>query len=113
MCGDLGDHCSSEKCADVSGFLCDYPVGDDKTCDLPLCQSHAYEVAPDVHYCYGHFTLYLKFCNGSKVNEILENVAPYKSALTDLKLENDILKARIKKLTEPKPATVLPFDPKK
>ena len=39
LCGDLGPHCAADKCAAVSGWLCDYPVGEGKTCDLPLCGS--------------------------------------------------------------------------
>lgn len=61
ICGKLGLHCAAEKCADVSGFLCDYPVGEGKTCDLPLCDSHAYEVAPNVHCCPGHLILWKEF----------------------------------------------------
>lgn len=39
LCGDLGDHCGDANCGDVSGFLCDFPVADGKTCDMPLCHS--------------------------------------------------------------------------
>ena len=55
ICGDLGPHCA--ECAGVGGNLCDYPVGNDKTCDRPLCDDHATEVAPDVHYCRAHFIM--------------------------------------------------------
>jgi len=30
VCGNLGPHCGC--CGGVSGFLCDYPVGEGKTC---------------------------------------------------------------------------------
>lgn len=112
LCGNLGDHCSSEKCADVSGFLCDYPVGEGKTCDLPLCESHAYEVAPNIHYCYGHFAMWIKFAGGDKVNEVLEGIQPFTGALVDLKRENEMLKERIRKLIETKPAPILPLKPR-
>lgn len=36
------------------GLLCDYPVGDGKTCDKPLCNGHARQVGPDLHYCHDH-----------------------------------------------------------
>jgi hypothetical protein len=37
--GRLGPHCS--LCAGVGDHLCDFPVGDDKTCDRRMCESHA------------------------------------------------------------------------
>lgn len=78
MCGDLGPHCAAEKCADSSDYLCDYPVGEGRTCDLPLCESHAYEVAPNIHYCPGHLILWQEFrASGREVAE-LENVMPFK-----------------------------------
>lgn len=42
LCGEFGPHCGA--CASVGDFLCDFPVGDGKTCDMPLCESHATEV---------------------------------------------------------------------
>lgn len=38
----------------MSFYLCDYPVGDRKTCDRPLCQLHAHPVAKDRHTCPDH-----------------------------------------------------------
>lgn len=76
LCGHLGPHCSA--CASVSGYLCDYPVGEGKTCDLPLCDSHAYEVAPNLHYCPGHLILWKEFRDSGGVRAALESVVPYK-----------------------------------
>lgn len=36
-------------------FLCDYPVGEGRTCDLPLCPECAKRVGPDRHFCPVHF----------------------------------------------------------
>ena len=58
-------------------FLCDFPVGEGKTCDMPLCEGHATEVAPNVHYCPGHMVLWQKFRDASGVQRELENVVPY------------------------------------
>lgn len=77
ICGKLGPHCAAEKCGEPRGFLCDYPVGDGKTCDLPLCQSHAYEVAPNVHYCPGHLLLWKEFRDSGRCGEELGNVVPF------------------------------------
>lgn len=58
LCGSLGPHCEADGCAASTSFLCDYPIGDLKTCDLALCGSHAYEVAADTHYCPNHLLLW-------------------------------------------------------
>lgn len=78
LCGDLGPHCAADKCAAGSGYLCDFPVGDGLTCDLPLCASHAYEVAPNVHYCPGHLVLWNEFRAQGRVHAELANVVPFK-----------------------------------
>ena len=36
VCGEGITACSN--CGQVSEFLCDYPVGEGKTCDLPICK---------------------------------------------------------------------------
>jgi hypothetical protein len=78
LCGDLGPHCAADKCgAPGNEFLCDYPVGEGQTCDLPLCASHAYEVAPNVHYCPGHLTLWSEFRKAGGVEKELANVVPF------------------------------------
>lgn len=41
-------------CAMMSGFLCDWKIGPRMTCDQPLCESHAQQVAPDRHLCPAH-----------------------------------------------------------
>ena len=78
MCGNLGPHCAAEKCSALGVNLCDYPVGDDRTCDLPLCDSHAYEVAPNVHYCPGHLVLWKEFRDSGREKKELENVVPFR-----------------------------------
>ena len=47
LCGDFGPHCGA--CASVGDFLCDFPVGDGKTCDMPLCERHASELRGAEH----------------------------------------------------------------
>lgn len=64
ICGRLGPHCAEENCGRVGDLLCDYPVGDGKTCDRPLCPSHATEVGPDLHYCIAHAEEWWKFRAG-------------------------------------------------
>lgn len=76
MCGDLGPHCAD--CAGFGDYLCDYPVGDGKTCDRPMCDDHANEIAPEVHYCAGHMKLWQEFKDAGGVQRQLENVVPFK-----------------------------------
>lgn len=80
LCGNLGPHCTADGCAAVSGYLCDFPVAEGRTCDLPLCASHAYEVAPNLHYCPAHLLLWTAFREAGGVQRELENVVPFPAA---------------------------------
>jgi hypothetical protein len=42
-------------CGYVAEILCDWPMGDGKTCDLPLCPSCAHEIGEDKHTCEIHW----------------------------------------------------------
>ncbi|MGS8281643.1 hypothetical protein [Pseudomonas sp. PARCl1] len=76
LCGQLGDHCA--ECNDLGVNLCDYPVGDGKTCDRPLCNHHALLVAPELHYCTAHAAQWQAFRDAGGVKQVLENVIPFK-----------------------------------
>ena len=76
--GDLGPHCAD--CADVGDNLCDYPVGNGKTCDRAICDAHAHEVAPNLHYCDAHHSAWREFVEGGGVAEELRNVVAFKGA---------------------------------
>ena len=76
LCGDLGPHCAADKCCALGVNLCDFPVGEGKTCDLPLCNIHGYEVAPNVHYCPGHLILWNAYRESGAVERELSNVVP-------------------------------------
>lgn len=54
--GNLGPHCAD--CAWVADNLCDYPVGNDKTCDRKICHQHSNCVGENMHYCDVHFAMY-------------------------------------------------------
>lgn len=45
ICGDLGEHCI--ECGAIADSLCDYLVGNDKTCDRHLCEEHAKQIGND------------------------------------------------------------------
>ena len=42
------------RCMAIGSFLCDWPVDGGGTCDAPLCEEHAHQVAADRHYCPRH-----------------------------------------------------------
>lgn len=76
LCGDLGPHCAD--CAAVGDLLCDYPVGDGKTCDRPMCDDHAHEIGPELHYCEAHYQMWRDFKDRGGVDEALRNVVAFK-----------------------------------
>ena len=42
------------KCGSRGSKLCDFPIGEGKTCDRPLCDRHAVVISPGVDYCQIH-----------------------------------------------------------
>lgn len=77
ICGDLGDHCAD--CNALGEYLCDYPVGEGKTCDRPLCDTHRHEIGVDLHYCEAHHQMWQEFKDGGGVDAALRNVIAYKA----------------------------------
>ncbi len=41
-------------CGRAARLLCDWKIGDGKTCDKPICAMHAQEVGEDKHLCPEH-----------------------------------------------------------
>ncbi len=78
LTGDLGPSCGA--CGGIADFLCDYPVGEGLTCDRPVCERHAGEVAPDIHYCPGHLEQWRAFEESGGVKRVLESVIPFKKS---------------------------------
>ncbi len=74
MKGDLGPHCT--ECAAPGNNLCDYPVGNDKTCDRPLCDEHARLAASDTHYCRDHWIMWNEYLASERGYDVLANVTP-------------------------------------
>ncbi|SFN83418.1 hypothetical protein SAMN03159304_01125 [Pseudomonas sp. NFACC24-1] len=78
MCGKLGPHCA--ECGDVGINLCDFPVGNGKTCDRSICGYHSARVGIDLDYCPAHHTEWKSFRDSGGVKQELENVVPFKGA---------------------------------
>lgn len=61
VCGEGVEPCAAPgnegSCGYAADYLCDWPTGEGKTCDLPLCEDHAVEHGPewqDMHFCPQH-----------------------------------------------------------
>jgi len=46
--------CRCRSCAQPAPFLCDFRLGNGKTCDAPICADHAWQPAEDKHLCPQH-----------------------------------------------------------
>lgn len=75
--GDFGPHCAD--CGGVGDFLCDYPVGDGKTCDRSMCGDHAHEIGIELHYCDAHYPMWTEFKDAGGVDEALRNVIAFRN----------------------------------
>jgi len=51
-------HC--KYCGHFADYLCDWPMGENKTCDTPLCEKHAFSLSfeDDLHFCPIHLAMY-------------------------------------------------------
>lgn len=45
---------TTDRCMGISTILCDYQLEDGRTCDAPLCASHATEIGRNRHLCPTH-----------------------------------------------------------
>ena len=77
LCGDLGEHCA--ECSAVGDVLCDFPVGEAKTCDRILCEAHSHIVGQNLHYCQTHYQMWQEFKDKGGVDEALRNVVALKT----------------------------------
>lgn len=57
VCGRSRRGPSCKDCRAPATLLCDYPVGAGKTCDRRVCEGHAHEIGPDLHYCRTHWQM--------------------------------------------------------
>jgi len=78
ICGELGPHCSD--CGDTGDNLCDYPVGNGKTCDRSICEFHSHEIGPNTHFCDGHFSTWNAYRESGGEARDLKNVMAFSAA---------------------------------
>jgi len=77
--GRLGPKCVESTCNWWSDYLCDYPVGDGKTCDRRLCEDHAYQLGDDLHYCAAHYNAWVRAHNQSSAEVAGGELVPFKT----------------------------------
>ena len=59
--------CAHPGCEYEHESLCDYPIGDGKTCDLPMCRDHRHRIAENTDLCEIHFR---EFQGKAKVDHV-------------------------------------------
>ena len=60
-CGDGIDEslqCHEPECQLMAEIMCDYPMGEGKSCDIPLCREHAFHLGQGFHLCPFHKRLF-------------------------------------------------------
>ena len=70
ICGEAVKPC--DVCGEISEYLCDYPVGKGKRCDLALCELCAIEVGNNFHLCPIHITEYRNKAGKASVESKIE-----------------------------------------
>lgn len=78
ICGPELDVDTCADCLDMGLLLCDFPVGDGKTCDRPMCEQHSHEIGQNLHYCEAHYKAWRAFVKKGGVNKELRNVVAFK-----------------------------------
>lgn len=67
ICGDIDPEpfCA---CGHTAELLCDHPMGDGRTCDLPLCWCCGKHIAEDADLCRVHFAEFVSRTGVERVN---------------------------------------------
>jgi hypothetical protein len=55
-------------CGHTAEMLCDYPMGDGKTCDLPVCWCCSRHIAEDRDLCLIHFAEFVGKARAERIN---------------------------------------------
>lgn len=66
LCGDLVVPVC--KCGVAADYLCDYPIGKGKTCDLNLCPGCLRHIGDDLDLCEIHFAEFVKKSGANVIN---------------------------------------------
>lgn len=58
------------RCGAPANLVCDWKVGNGKTCDQPICTVHAEEPAPNKHLCEEHQVAYRAWLDKRREKEL-------------------------------------------
>lgn len=79
MCGrelEPAIRCSIKDCHAIAEKLCDFPLGQELTCDRKLCKTHAVAIAYEMDYCPTHKAMYDKYIQSGEAEWRLSEVIP-------------------------------------
>jgi hypothetical protein len=68
MCGE-GKAAPQCECGALADYLCDYPIGKGKTCDLPMCREHRNQIGTDRDLCLIHLAEFRGKAGVGRINE--------------------------------------------
>ena len=60
VCGPFLKRRPCVSCGGESARLCDWKIGDGRTCDAAVCDEHTYSPEPDKDLCPGHHGIWLQ-----------------------------------------------------
>jgi hypothetical protein len=61
VCGNIHiEMCGFGHCEYAADYLCDWPIGEGKTCDLPICNQHAVQQRHEIHFCPVHQAMFVE-----------------------------------------------------
>jgi len=61
-------NCDHPDCWYLADNLCDYPIGDGKTCDLLLCFEHRFSMGSNIDFCRIHYLEHQAKVGVKKIN---------------------------------------------
>lgn len=70
---DACPHCFEGDCMRAADNLCDFPVGQNLTCDAMICKVHSHEVNRAIHYCSAHAPIYKDFVESGNLEKALSS----------------------------------------
>lgn len=70
-----------KHCGHCADNLCDFPVGEGKTCDAALCSEHSHAVGVELHYCPAHMQVWEAYRTTGNIEPTLDNAIESRETL--------------------------------
>jgi hypothetical protein len=68
LCGEKVEQEPFCHCGHTAEMLCDYPMGEGKTCDLAVCWCCSKHIAEDRDLCLVHFAVFVRESGVERIN---------------------------------------------